>query len=151
MWSIQARQKKAKEVKKGERVTNAHRIDAKTLSKWAAHATQMEERATEAERSLLEIKKYRLLEAELASRTPVDYDAVVSKCERFGCFVDVPSIGVSGLVHVSALSRRFVRYNQSDHTLSAVGSRQSWKIGDVLRVRATRVDFDNRHIDFVVV
>ena len=140
----------AKAAKKGERVTTAHRVDANTLAKWASHATQMEERATEAERSLLEIKKYRLLEEELASRTPVDYDAVISKCERFGCFVDVPSIGVSGLVHISAISRKFVRYNQYDHTLSAPGN-ESWKIGDVLRVRVAKVDFKNRRIDFTAV
>lgn len=138
----------AKAAKKSERVTNAHRVDPRTLAKWADHATKMEEVATEAERGLLEIKKYRLLEEELASRTPVDYDAVISKCERFGCFVDVPSIGVSGLVHISAISRRFVRYNQHDHTLSADGG-GSWKIGDILRVRVAKVDFDSRHIDFV--
>lgn len=140
----------AKAAKKGERVTTAYRVDAKTLAKWAGHATQMEEVAAEAERSLLEIKKYRLLEEELSSRTPVDYDAVISRCERFGCFVDVPSIGVSGLVHISAISRKFVRYNQYDHTLSAPGN-ESWKIGDVLRVRVSSVDYKTRHIDFVVV
>ena len=138
----------AKAARNGERGANAHRVDAKTLARWARHATDMEEVATEAERDLLEIKKYRLLEDELSSRTPVDYDAVVSKCERFGCFVDVPSIGVSGLVHVSNLSRGFVRYNQHDHTLSASG-RRSWKIGDVMRVRVARIDFAARHIDFV--
>ena len=124
------------------------RVPAATLARWAKHTTEMEERATEAERSLLEIKKYRLLEDELSSRVPVAYEAVVSKCERFGCFVDVPAIGVSGLVHVASLSRKFVRYNQYDHSLSAPGG-GSWKIGDVMKVRVERVDFANRRLDFV--
>jgi len=117
------------------------------LADWARHATEMEERAAEAERSLVEIKKYRLLEDELRSRTPVEYDAVISRCERFGCFVEVPAIAASGLVHIALLSRRFVRYNASDRSLSAPGG-GSWRVGDRLKVVIARVDFDNRRLDF---
>lgn len=126
------------------------KVPPRTLERWARHATECEWTAVEAERALLEIKKYRLLERQIASRETVDYPAVVSKCLPFGCFVDIPALAVSGLVHVSALSGRFVRYNESDGTLSAPGGR-SWKPGDRLVVRAVRVDAENRRIDFVPV
>ena len=130
----------------------AHRPTARVapslLAKWAAHASEREELAAEAERSLLEIKKYRLLEGQLRSRRILEYDAVVSKCMPFGCFVDIPDLAVSGLVHVSVLSRRYVRFNESDQTLSAPGGGR-WRIGDRMRVRVARVDFGERRIDFV--
>ena len=126
------------------------RVPPKTLEKWAGHTSEMEERAAEAERALLEIKKYRLLEQELRSREPVDYEAVVSKCAPFGCFVEIPALAVSGLVHVSLLSRKFVTFNEYDHSLSAPGG-GSWRIGDRLRVRVAKVDFEQRRIDFVPV
>jgi len=75
---------------------------------------------------------------------------VIVKCTPFGCFVEIPETGVSGLVHVSMLSRRFVRFNESDQSLSAPGD-GSWHLGDRLRVHVARVDFDNRRIDFVPV
>ena len=119
----------------------------KLLATWAKHTSEREEIAAEAERGLLEIKKYRLLEDQLQTRQIVDYDAVVSKCTPFGCFVEIPELAVSGLVHVSLLSRRFVKYNESDHTLSAPGA-GSWRVGDRMKVHVAKVDFLQRRIDF---
>ena len=68
----------------------------------------------------------------------------------FGCFVDIPEIAASGLVHVSLLSTRFVKFNESDQTLSAPGGGR-WRVGDRLRVHVARVDFRQRRIDFVPV
>ena len=124
------------------------RVAQPVLAKWAAHTSEREEIAAEAERALLEIKKFRLLEAQLQSRQVVDYDAVVAKCMPFGCFVDVPELAVSGLVHVSLLSRKFVTYNESDHSLSAPGG-GSWRPGTMMKVHVARVDFAQRRIDFV--
>ena len=119
----------------------------KLLATWAKHTSEMEEVAAEAERGLLEIKKYRLLEEQLSSRQVIDYDAVVSKCMPFGCFVEIPELAVSGLVHVSLLSRRFVRYNESDQSLSVPGG-GGWRAGSRLRVHVARVDFHQRRLDF---
>ena len=122
----------------------------KLLAKWAEHSSEREEIAAEAERGLLEIKKYRLLDAQLSTRQILDYDAVITKCAPFGCFVEIPELAVSGLVHVSLLSRKFVRFNENDQTLSAPGG-GSWRIGDRLRVHVARVDFDARRVDFAPV
>ena len=126
------------------------KVPPKLLAKWAEHTSEMEEIAAEAERGLLEIKKYRLLEAEIDTRTIRDYEAVISKCTSFGCFVEIPELAVSGLVHVSMLSNRFVRFNAFDQSLSAPGG-GTWRVGDLLKVRVARVDFLQRQIDFVPV
>ncbi len=124
------------------------KVPPKLLAKWAEHASEREEIAAEAERGLLEIKKFRLLESQLDARRPVDYEAVVSKCTPYGCFVEVPEIAASGLVHISLLSNRYVRFNESDQSLSVPGGR-SWRAGDRLRVHVARVDFNARKLDFV--
>ncbi len=124
------------------------KVSPKLLATWAAHTTEREEIATEAERSLLEIKKFRLLEAELDSRQVRDYDAVISKCTPYGVFVEIPEIAASGLVHISLLARQYVKFNESDQSLSAPGGK-SWHVGDRLKVHVARVDFRERKLDFV--
>jgi ribonuclease R len=119
----------------------------KLLATWAKHTSEREEIAAEAERGLLEIKKYRLLEDQIKTRQVLDYDAVVSKCTPFGCFVEIPELAVSGLVHVSLLSRRFVKYNEHDQSLSAPGG-GSWRAGSRLKVHVAKVDFNQRRVDF---
>ena len=126
------------------------RVPASLLSRWAEHTSEREEIAAEAERGLVEIKKFRFMEDQLYSRQVIDYDAVVVKCLPFGCFVEIPELAVTGLVHVSLLSRRYVRFNESDQSLSAPGG-GSWRAGDRLRVHVARVDFTQRRIDFVPV
>ena len=123
------------------------KVPPKLLAKWAEHTSEREEIAAEAERGLLEIKKFRFLEDQLNARQGVDYDAVISRVMPFGCFVEIPELAVSGLVHVSLLSRRFLQFNESDQSLSAGG--ESWRAGDRLRVHVARVDFRERKVDFV--
>ena len=120
------------------------------LERWAEHTSEREVMAAEAERGLVEIKKYRLLEEQLNTRQILEYTAIISKCMPFGCFVEIPELAVSGLVHVSLLSRRFVKYNESDHTLSAPGGGK-WKVGDRLQVHIAGVDFRARRLDFTPV
>ena len=124
------------------------KVPPKLLAKWAEHTSEREEIAAEAERGLLEIKKYRLLEEQLNSRQIIEYDAVISKCMPFGCFVEIPELAVSGLVHVSLLSHKFVRFNESDQSLSAYGG-GNWRTGDRMKVHVARVDFRQRRIDFI--
>ena len=123
------------------------RVAPALLARWAEHSSERETVAAEAERALAEIKKFRYLDEQIESRRTVEYDAVISRVMPFGCFVDIPELAVSGLVHISLLSRSYLRYNESDHTLSAAGG-GSWRAGDRLRVRVARVDFDTRRIDF---
>ena len=120
------------------------------LARWAEHASERETVATEAERALADIKKFKFLKAQVESRQCREYDAVVSKVMPFGCFVDIPEIAVSGLVHISLLSTSYLRYNESDCTLSAPGGVR-WQAGDAIRVVVGNVDLEARKVDFIPV
>ena len=126
----------------------AAKVAPDVLARFAEHTTEMEGIAADAERGLVELKKFRLLEEQLSSRQLFDYDAVISRCTPYGCFVEIPELAVSGLVHISVLSKKFVRYNESDGSLSAPGG-GSWRPGTMLKVHVAKVDFDQHRIDFV--
>lgn len=125
------------------------KVPPKLLARWAEHTSEREQLATEAERELLEMKKMRFLEEQINSRQIVDYEAVVSRVMPFGVFVEIPELATSGLVHVSLLSQRFLRYNESDATLSAPGV--SFRAGDRMKVHVANVDLRDRKIDFAPV
>jgi ribonuclease R len=116
------------------------------LGSIAQGCSETEQRAEEAERELLEIKKCRFLEEQLAAGAPRTYEAVIVKVTNFGLFVDVPRLRVQGLVHVSEISDRFVRFSSRSGTLR--DGRDVYKIGSRMDVVVSRVDFDQRRIDF---
>lgn len=115
----------------------------------AKNCTVTERLADEAERNVIEIKKYRFLERELAQNKTVPRDSVIVGVVRFGFFVELLDLQVQGLVHVSTLSKGMARYSGKDGSIRA-GDRL-YKVGDRLTVAVSRVDFDERKIDFVPV
>ena len=123
------------------------RLDLGWLNAAALHCSEREQIADDAERSLDEIKKYRYLQQVLEERKGTSFDAVVSKCTRYGVFVDLPDLAVGGMVHVSKLSDAYLRWNDFDETLEGGG--KTWGVGQRLKVCVEKVDFDRRLVDFM--
>ncbi|MEI6809817.1 MAG: VacB/RNase II family 3'-5' exoribonuclease [bacterium] len=118
------------------------------LSSISDECSATEQMAEVAERSLLEIKKYRLLAQELKDAKPVAHDAVIVKITAFGMFVELTKLQVQGLVHVSRMGmssgkRRSGRGASRD-------TRKPFKSGALIKVIVTNVDFDKRRIDFSI-
>ena len=124
--------------------TGNGRLPQNALDAAAKHCSEMEERADEAERALQEVKKFRFLEENGGV-----FDATVGKVTKFGLFVDVPALATSGLVHVSTLSNRFVRFDE--RTMTLADGRRTWRLGDTLQLKVIKVDWSNRWIDFAPV
>lgn len=116
------------------------------LGAMAETATQAEWTADDAERAVIEIKKFRFLEQELKDGRPRAREAVVVKVTNFGVFVELLDLQMQGLVHVSRLSDQFLRF---DATRGALGSgKQAWRVGRRVTVVVSKVDFENRRVDF---
>ena len=122
------------------------RMDQGWLDRAAQHTSEREQVADEAERMLVEIKKYRYMEQVLSSGKAVVFDAVVGKCASYGLFVDLPDLAIGGMVHVSKLSQTFVRWDSFREALT--DGRQTWQVGTRMKVRVAAVDFAQRKIDF---
>lgn len=123
------------------------RMDIAWLNAAALHCSEREQNADDAERALDEIKKYRFMQEVFEKRPRTVFDAVVSRCTRYGVFVDLPSLALGGMVHVSKLANAYVRWNDFDETLEGGG--KTWRTGTKMKVRVASVDFDRRILDFM--
>ena len=114
----------------------------------ARSSTETEYRAEQAERELVEIKKYGYLrQAILDGHAPV-LEATVTRVTEFGVFIEVGDLGLSGMVHVSELSDSFLRFHKGAGTLAGGGV--IYSVGQRLRVIPAAVDAEERKIDFVL-
>ena len=111
-------------------------------------ATEREQVADDASRQLIEIKKFRFLQQQIDEKKLIEYRAVVAKCTNYGVFIDIPDLAMGGMIHISNLSKQFVRFNPANESLSA-GS-EIYRVGTVLKVHVATVDFNLRRADYVL-
>jgi len=113
------------------------------LPEIAAHASQRERRAAEAERELAQWKKVRFM----ADRVGEEFDGYVTGVSAFGLFVELVEPFVEGLVHLSTLADDEYRFVESAHVIHGLRTRRVYRLGDRVRARVLRVDAERRLID----
>ena len=117
------------------------------LPETARHTSEMERRADEAERELLQWKKVRFM----ADKIGNEYEGFVTGVTNFGLFVELTEHFVEGLVHISSMADDYYRFVPETHTLRGEETKKNFRLGDKIRVQVVRVDKERRQLDFGVV
>jgi ribonuclease R len=113
------------------------------LPEVARHTSEMERRADEAERELLQWKKVRFM----ADKVGDEYDGHITGVAPFGLFVELVEHYVEGLVHISSMADDYYRYVEQLHILHGENTKKTYRLGDKVRVQVVRVDMERRQID----
>ena len=117
------------------------------LPEWGRHLSDMERRATEAERELTEWKKVRFMADKLGEK----FAGYVTGVQAFGLFVELEEVYVQGLVHVSSMTDDYYRFNEKAHRLQGENTQKVVPPGRRVEIQVARVDLERRQIDFALV
>ena len=113
------------------------------LPEIAKHTSEMERRADEAERELLQWKKVRFM----ADKVGDEYDGFITGVAPFGLFIELTEHYVEGLVHISSMADDYYRVLEQQHILKGESTKKVYRLGDKVRVQVVRVDMERRQID----
>jgi ribonuclease R len=116
------------------------------LPEMGLHLSEMERRASEAERELIEWKKVRFMAGKLGEV----FAGYVTGVQAFGLFVELDEVYVQGLVHVSSMTDDYYRYDERAHLLKGENTSRTYRLGDRVEVQVGRVDLERRQIDFAL-
>jgi ribonuclease R len=117
------------------------------LPEIARHTSEMERRADEAERELVQWKKVRFM----ADKVGDEFDGYVTGVAAFGLFVELVEHFVEGLVHISSMADDYYRFLDTTHTLRGENTHKVYRLGDRVRVQVVRVDQERRQVDLGLV
>jgi ribonuclease R len=117
------------------------------LPETARHTSEMERRADEAERELLQWKKVRFM----ANKVGDEYSGYVTGVAPFGLFVELVEHYVEGLVHVSSMADDYYRFVEQEHVLRGEHTKKNYRLGDRVEVQVARVDMERRQVDLGLV
>jgi ribonuclease R len=117
----------------------------------AEHISLTEKNSADAERDSKEVKLYAYLEAQIASKKPQAYAALVTDVRNFGFFIDVPDLGLSGLVPLSAIPDDFFTFDPARNQLLGRRTRRAIRLGDNVTAQIYRIDRFKKQVDFQLV
>jgi ribonuclease R len=133
---------------RGGGMTEDAREDAvEDLPEVARHTSEMERRADDAERELVQWKKVKFM----ADKVGDEFEAYVTGVAPFGLFVELIEHYVEGLVHVSTMADDYYRFVESAHMLRGENTHKVYRLGDKVKVQVIRVNMELRQIDLGLV
>ncbi|WP_139492698.1 ribonuclease R [Brevibacillus dissolubilis] len=133
-------------VEKGNMAPEREAYLAAEMPNIAEHASQRERLAVDAERETDDLKKAEYM----AQHIGEEFEGVISSVTSFGLFIELPNT-IEGLVHVSYLTDDYYHYNEKMFALKGERTGKEFRIGDVVQIRVSNVNIDERSIDFEIV
>ncbi|HCN06824.1 MAG TPA: ribonuclease R [Lentisphaeria bacterium] len=118
------------------------------LTETALASSRCEDKAVEAEREIVDMKKIRFFAEQLEGGDLEEYDAVVIDVRNFGVFIFIPAVQAQGMIHVSELRDDFFDFNPVRMELKGRRSGESYSIGTPVKVVIAKVDVERRLMDF---
>lgn len=124
--------------------TMIYPYDEQQLDKLGEHCSMCERRADEATRDVVNWLKCEYMQ----ERVGETFSGIITAVTGFGLFVELSDIFVEGLVHVTALPGDYYHFDAIHHLLKGERSGRTFRLGDTVEVIVTRVDMNDRKIDF---
>ena len=110
------------------------------VARAAEQSSQRERRATDAERDVDDL----YMAMYMSEHIDEEYDAVISGVTSFGLFAELPNT-VEGFIPIETL---YGEYTFDPDKFRIYSARESFTIGEVLRVKVYDVDFERRRTEF---
>src|SRR6478672_7961941 len=117
------------------------------LPEIARHTSEMERRADDAERELLQWKKVKFM----ADKVGDEFEGYITGVAAFGLFIELIEHFVEGMVHVSTMADDYYRFVDGAHLLRGENTQKVYRLGDKVKVQVIRVNMEMRQVDLGLV
>ena len=123
------------------------KMGAERLPEIAGHTSEMERRAEDAEREVVQWKKVRFMEDKVGD----EFTGYVTGVTAFGLFVELVEHFVEGLVHISSMADDYYRFYDRQHELRGENGGRMYRLGDKVAVQLVRVDREHSQLELALV
>ncbi|MHB8651726.1 MAG: ribonuclease R [Minisyncoccota bacterium] len=112
--------------------------------KMAEHASDMERRASEAERASIKYKQVEYMSA----RVGQVFEGVISGVAEWGIYVEEEGTRSEGLIKVSSLGDDYYVLDKKNYSIVGTKYHKTFRLGDRIKMKVLRVDPVSRQIDY---
>jgi len=117
---------------------------AETLEEQCKHSTQMEIRASEAERASVKYKQVEFLQDKLGQV----FDGIISGVTEWGLYVEITENKCEGMIRLRDLDDDFYEFDDTNYCVVGARTGKIYSLGDTVRIQVVRCDLLKKQIDF---
>ena len=106
-----------------------------------------EKEASDAERASI---KYKQVEY-MSLRIGMTYEGVITGITDYGAFVEEKETKCEGLVRLKELGHDYFTFNEKENRIEGRATKQTFKIGDKVKIKVINADIQKKSIDYSIV
>lgn len=118
--------------------------DKETFENYCKHCSQMEQKATDAERTSIKYKQAEFLENKVGQI----FEATISGISKWGVFAELVNSKCEGLIPIRKFNDDFYYIDEENYTLVGLHKGHNYRFGDSIRVKIVDVNLEKRQINF---
>jgi ribonuclease R len=111
------------------------------------HSSERERIAMEAEREMVDLKKAQFMMDKMGQ----EFSGFIVSLANFGFFVELDAYFVEGLVRLSSLKDDSYNYYEKEYMIKGRRTGRTFRLGDAVRVKVSRINAFRSEIDFELV
>lgn len=114
---------------------------------YCQHCSQMEQKATEAERQSVKLKQAEYL----ADKIGETFDATVSGISKWGVYAELNESKCEGMIPMRSFNDDFYYIDEENYTLVGLHNGHDIRFGDNIKVRVVEVDLQKKQMTFELI
>jgi ribonuclease R len=122
-------------------------VNADHYEKMCQHASAMEKKAADAERSSVKYKQAEFLKDQVGSI----YSGVISGVTEWGMYVEIIENKCEGMIRLRDISDDFYTLDEKNYAIIGQRKKKIYQLGDEVKIRVKNVDLTKKQIDFSLV
>jgi ribonuclease R len=122
-------------------------VNADHYEKMCQHASQMEKKAADAERSSVKYKQAEYLKDQVGTI----YSGVISGVTEWGMYVEIIENKCEGMIRLRDISDDFYTLDEKNYAIIGQRKKKVYQLGDEVKIRVKNVDLAKKQIDFSLV
>ncbi len=111
------------------------------------HASDMEQRAADAERASIKYKQVEFMQDKLGKQ----FDGIISGITEFGIFVEIIENKCEGLISMRDMVDDYYDYDEDNYCLTGKRTKKIFQLGDPIKIEVLRVNLPKKQLDFALI
>ena len=118
-------------------------VDAEVYEEKCKHSSDMEKRASDAERASIKFKQVEFM----STVENIPFEGIVSGVTEWGIFVEITETKCEGMVRMSQLTDDFYEFDEANYRVIGKRNKRMFTLGDNVVVKVVKTDINRRTID----